>query len=81
MINAWSRLTYFSLSVIDSLRLILRFFDLEEGGDIHNNVLEGIAQHATETRTFKSTHMANVAICHTDTTSRQTHQTPTTSDL
>ena len=46
MINAWPRLTYFSLSVINSLHLILGFFGLKEGEDIHGNMLGSVVQHA-----------------------------------
>ena len=42
MINVWPRLTYFSLSVVTGLHLILGFFGLEEGGNIHGNVLRRI---------------------------------------
>ena len=40
MINAWPRLTYFSLAVVSSLHLIHIFFGLKRDEDIHGSVLE-----------------------------------------
>ena len=46
ILNAWPRLTYFSLSVINSPYLILGFFGLGWSENTCSNVLEGMMQQA-----------------------------------
>ena len=46
MINTWLCLTYFLLSVITSLHLILGFFGFRWSENIHGNSLGGIMQQA-----------------------------------